>query len=288
MAAVSYKSKVLNLYSQDELKQFKIQPGTEKAQFEYKHGTSDKFVDFHKLSVEDVDVHSKMFDNEQKTADEKARAEGEEQRIQGELDTEEARAAGAEQAIQAALDAEKARVAAKEVLQAQDLAAETLAREQKDIQIDAAIANEASTRQAADSVHTQAIVDEQTRAQGEEARIEGKHDAYKLSNDARATADESAFVAYQSSNDTKLDDHIADFEAQKLKQIADDLTEKTRAEAAEANLQSQITSVLSNTDAVALNSLAEIVAKFNADGVTYSDRLSALESVVQELVNQLN
>lgn len=288
MAAVSYKSKVLNLYSQDELAQFKIQPGTAKVQFEYKQGLAEKFVDFNKLSVEDVDVHDKMFDNEQKTADEKTRAMGEESRIQGELDTEEARAAGAEQAIQAALDAEKARVAAKEVLQAQDLAAETLAREQKDIQIDAAIANEASTRQAADSVHTQAIVDEESRAQGEEQRIEAKHDAYKLSNDARATADEAAFVAYQSSNDTKLDDHISDFDAQKLKQIADDLTEKTRAEAAEASLQSQITSVLSNTDAVALNSLAEIVAKFNADGVTYQDRLSAIESVVQELVNQLN
>ena len=38
--------------------------------------------------------------------------------------------------------------------------------------------------------------------------------------------------------------------------------EKTRAEAAEADLQSQISNLLSNTDETALNSLAEIVQDY--------------------------
>ena len=289
MAAVqSYKSKVLNLYSQDELAQFKIVPGTEKAQFEYKQGAVHKFIDFNQLSVQDVDVHSKMFENAQAVLTERGRAAGAEQAIQAELDTEEARAASEEQRIEGLFTAEKARVQSQESNEAAALAAEILARETKDLQIDQAIANEAATRQAADSVHTQAIVDEESRAQGEEARIENKFDSYKASNDARATADELAFVAYQTSNDSKLDDHIAAFDAQKLKQVADNLTEKARAETAEQGLQSQITNILSNSDPASLDSLSEIVNKFNADGVTYANRLTALESVVQALVDQLN
>ena len=287
MAAASFKSKVLNLYYQDELSHFRCEPSIAKVQIHYKQGAQDKPVDFNMLSVQDVDVHTKMFDNESKFNAEQSRAIAEEQRIQGELDTEEARAASEESRIEGLFNAEKSRVNAQESLEAQQLAAETLAREQKDILIDAAIAQEANTRQAADTVHTQAIVDEKNRAEGEESRIEGKFDAYKTSNDSRATADEQEFVSYKSSNDTKLDDHIADFEAQQLKQIADDLTEKNRAEASEANLQTQITSVLSNTDAVALNSLAEIVDKFNTDGVGYAQRLTSLEAVVNALVEQL-
>ena len=289
MAAVqSYKSKVLNLYSADELQQFKIVPGGDKVQFEYKQGTNDKFVDFHKLSVEDVDVHTKMFDNEQKTADEKARAQGIEAGLQTDLDAEIKRAGDAEQAIQTALDVEKARVQAQEANEQAALQAEVLARETKDLQIDQAISNEASTRAAADSVHTQAIVDEQTRAQGEEKKIDDKFEAYKTANDSRATSDEQEFVSYKNSNDSKLDDHIAAFDSQKLKQVADNLQEKARAETAEQGLQSQITSILSNTDPASLDSLSEIVSKFNADGVTYANRLTALESVVQALVEQLN
>ena len=287
MAAVSYKSKVLNLYSQDELAQFKIVPGGDKAQFEYKQGLAEKFVDFHKLSVQDVDVHEKMFQNSQAVLDEYSRARGIEAGLQAGLDAEIKRAGDEESRIEALFNAEKTRVAAKEVLQAQDLANEALSRETKDLQIDQAIATEAATRQAADSAHTLAIVDEQTRAQTEEKKIDDKFEAYKASNDARATSDEQAFVDYQNSNDSKLDDHIAAFDAQKLKQVSDNLAEAQRAQTAEAGLQSQITNILSNTDPSALDSLSEIVNRFTADGVTYQNRLSSLEAVVQELVNQL-
>jgi hypothetical protein len=44
--------------------------------------------------------------------------------------------------------------------------------------------------------------------------------------------------------------------------------EETRATAAETGLQSQITNLLSNTDGTALNSLAELVADYNAGAAT--------------------
>jgi len=286
MAAVSYKSKVLNLYSQDELKQFKIVPG-DKAQFEYKQGAVHKFVDFHKLSVEDVDVHAKMFENSASVVTETGRAANIEAGLQSGLDGEIKRAGDEEARIEGLFTVEKARVQAQEANEASSLAAEILARETKDLQIDQAIANESATRQAHDSAHTQAIVNEQARAELEEKKIDDKFEAYKASNNARATADEAAFLAYQTSNDTKLDDHIDDFDLQKLKQVSDNLAEAQRAQTAEQGLQSQITNILSNSDPASLDSLSEIVSHFNAQGVTYADRLSALESVVQALVEQL-
>ena len=51
--------------------------------------------------------------------------------------------------------------------------------------------------------------------------------------------------------------------------------EKTRAEAAEADLQSQISNLLSNTDEVALNSLAEIVQDYTDNGADHSAALAA-------------
>ena len=69
------------------------------------------------------------------------------------------------------------------------------------------------------------------------------------------------------------------------------MVESGRAQTAEAKLQSQISSLLSNTDAVALNSLAELVADYrvNGSGVSNSvsalaDRVLFLEGVIADLV----
>ena len=51
--------------------------------------------------------------------------------------------------------------------------------------------------------------------------------------------------------------------------------EKTRAEAVEAGLQTQISNLLSNTDETALNSLAEIVQDYTDNGVTVTAALAA-------------
>ena len=80
--------------------------------------------------------------------------------------------------------------------------------------------------------------------------------------------------------------------------------EATLARTAEANLQTQITALLSNTDAVALNSLAELVTEFSTNGSTITSslqdevarataaenaaivRLDAIEAMLLALQNQ--
>ena len=61
---------------------------------------------------------------------------------------------------------------------------------------------------------------------------------------------------------------------------------KTRAEEV-LRLDGRINSVLSNIDPASLDSLSEIVSKFNEDGVDYASRLTALEAVIAALVEQL-
>ena len=51
--------------------------------------------------------------------------------------------------------------------------------------------------------------------------------------------------------------------------------ENTRAVGVENSLQQQITALLSNTDAVALNSLAELVTEFSSNGSTITSSLQA-------------
>ena len=67
--------------------------------------------------------------------------------------------------------------------------------------------------------------------------------------------------------------------------------ETARAQTAESGLQTQISNLLANTDAVALNSLAELVADYriNGSGVSSSvsaltDRVAYLEGVIAMLV----
>ncbi len=59
---------------------------------------------------------------------------------------------------------------------------------------------------------------------------------------------------------------------------AGDTAEYSRAVSVEASLQTQISNLLSNTDGVALNSLAEIVADYGSVGVTSGTRFSAIEA----------
>ena len=69
------------------------------------------------------------------------------------------------------------------------------------------------------------------------------------------------------------------------------MVESGRAQTAEAQLQSQISSLLSNTDSVALNSLAELVQDYRVNGMGVSSSVSALadrvlflEGVIADLV----
>lgn len=284
--APSFKSKVLNLYSQDELAHFRVEPQSDKVVLNYNQGLVQLPLELKNLTVENVNVYNKMFDNEAKTATEKARAEAKEAVIDANLSAEEKRAGDEEARIEGKFDAEKVRVDAQEILEAQDLANEVLARETGDINLQTAITNESNTRAAADTAHTNAINDEKVRAEGQETRIEGKIDSYAVFNDARVLNAETAHADYVASNDAKLDAHIVNFNTQATKQDTEHKQEVQDRTDDVANLQSQINNIL-NGSPEHLDQLSEIVARFDANGATYDSRLNDLESVVQQLVEQL-
>jgi len=62
--------------------------------------------------------------------------------------------------------------------------------------------------------------------------------------------------------------------------------EAKRATEEEGKLSARIDFIVHNTSATALDSLSEIVNKFNTDGQGYADRLTYLEGVIAALVNQ--
>jgi hypothetical protein len=70
--------------------------------------------------------------------------------------------------------------------------------------------------------------------------------------------------------------------------IADNLAaEKSRALGVESGLQAQISSILSNTDEVALNSLAELVTEFSNNGSSITQALQSESSRAVDIEGDL-
>jgi len=190
------------------------------------------------------------------------------------------------------------------------LAVELLARAAADTVLQQNIDDEESRAVAAETANAALVGTEATRAQAKEAQIEATHNAYVASNDAALASEISRAQAAESKNasdiktnataitnestraqnaESVLQQNIDDEETARLAGISavqDSVNEeKTRAQASEASLQSQISNLLSNTDAVALNSLAEIVAAYgNADNALDA-RISQLEQQVAALLS---
>lgn len=283
---LSYKSKVLNLYSQDEVHQFRIVPSESDVSMSYDGGALP--VEFPLLNTQGVNVHTKMFENASAIGAESSRALNAEVDIANDLEAESERAAGVESGIQSELTAEKTRVSGQEEYEAQELANEVATRLADDLALGSRITNETNARSAADSKHTTDITNEITRAGGEESRIEQRLDTYIYDNDVKVNAGDLAFSAYENYANARMDTIEA--------KSTTDGTDNSDAVSAEAKtradevfrLDGRIDSVLSNIDPASLDSLSEIVNKFTDDGVSYADRLTALESVIASLVEQLN
>ena len=64
--------------------------------------------------------------------------------------------------------------------------------------------------------------------------------------------------------------------------------EETRALAAEASLQSQITNILSNTDPAALDSLAEILSHISTEDATLAASIASLQSSFDDLKDRVD
>ena len=187
-----------------------------------------------------------------------------------------------------ALEAEIARLANQEAFEAGELAAEVANRLAGDNALQNALTNETNARTAADTQHTTDISNESLRATSEEQRIEAKFDAYQSSNDIKVDAGDAKHDAYETYANARMTDienkSVSDGTANSDALAAES---KTRADEV-SRLDGRIDNVISNVDPASLDSLSEIVNKFNADGVTYADRLTALEAVVAALVEQLN
>lgn len=193
-----------------------------------------------------------------------------------------------------AISQEVSRATFADTKHSQDIATEILARQQGDSQLTTALSLEQSARESGDSALSYLISEHKSA-----------HDAYVVSNDAAVaslSSDVSAGFAnvdqtfrddrYAASQvnlalDSKIQTNISNIAATQLMVM----NEAGRAQTAEAGLQSQISSLLSNTDAVALNSLAELVADYRVNGASVSSSVSALtdrvvflEGVIADLV----
>lgn len=285
---MSFKSKVLNLYSQDETKHFRVEPFDVDVQVSYKDDLDNQMpINFPNIHANGTNVFDKMTQNKTDIDDETARAIAKENQVEADLSAESSRAEAKENEIKSELDSEKTRLAAQEALEASALAQEILDRQTQGINLQTAIDNEALTRASADTAHTQQIVDETDRAVAEESRIEGALNTYELTNNQRVLDAEIAHADYVASNDVKVQDntdahtaYVASNDAKLDQEILD-------RQNAVANVQSQITAMLDGSPEH-LDQLAEIVNRFDANGSTYESRLNDLEAVVSALVEQLS
>ena len=282
---MSYKSKVLNLWSQSELYNLKVVPEEDKVRMFYNNGSFP--VEMPYLTTQGENVFQKMNQNATDIESESSVRQIQVAGLSQDITNEFNRATSAELVIQTALDDEKARVAIQEAFEASERAAEQSARQSADNTLSATLNAEIQSRQAQDTQHTNDINAEASRAAQEEERIEEKLDAYVLSNDAKVDAGDAKHDAYETYANARMDviegkavddsDTFNGFLALETKARTDEI----------ARVDGRIDFIVSNTDAASLDSLAEIVNRFQTDGVDYSQRLSNIESVLQALVEQL-
>jgi predicted nucleic acid-binding Zn-ribbon protein len=194
--------------------------------------------------------------------------------LQTNIDAEATTRASADTTLQANIDAEATtRAAADSALDTRLTAAET---EITATQTGAGLGTDgtytangaanyisaATSLKDADNKLDTAIKNENTRATGEEVRIEAKVDAEVT----RATAREDAIAAEVQTNADNLAQEIID-----------------RA-AADTNLQNQINNIISNTDPAALDSLTEIVAAFQAADNTITGLITSNTTAINNEV----
>lgn len=281
----SFKSKVLNLWDNGETKRFRILPEEGQVRFQYENGSLPVEVSY--LTANGENVYSKMMANAQAVLDEKARAEGVESVLSNSITAETNARSSAVSNLQSELDAEKARVATQEQFEASERAAEQSARISADNALTATLNAEIQSRQAQDAQHTNDINAENLRAENREDEIELKLDAYVLSNDTKIGLIDEAHNEYVDATDARLDAIEAKATSDSSGSASALQAEVDTRVSEVARVDARIDFIVSNVDSAALDSLAEIVTKFNNDGATYESRLSNIESVLQQLVEQL-
>ena len=179
----------------------------------------------------------------------------------------------------------------------------------------ASVTAEASSRASADTALDSKIASETTRASGSEqanavaiGNASAAHTAYATQNDAKVDAEIAARVsadaaeavlraqvntdllaelAVRANADLALDQKIvAEASTARSAEQANASsisTESTRALAAEGNLQTQITSLINGAPAN-LDSLAELITRFDAADLSIDNRMLAVEAQLAQLL----
>lgn len=201
-------------------------------------------------------------------AGEKSRAEAKENALQSDIAAEESRASAAETVLSTRITNEQSAASNARNVISIALGEEVSTRA-------AAITAEALLRLEADTAHTNAIDQEvldriagdttNTNAIAVEAGLRSSGDTTNAS--AIAAEAETARAAELENREA-----IAALDLSTGTGVADEIV---RAKAKEAELQQQISNILNNTDEVTLNSLSEIVADYQQNGVDHTAALNA-------------
>jgi hypothetical protein len=152
---------------------------------------------------------------------EQARAEGEEERIEGKVDSETSARQSAVQSLETSLEAEETRAEGEEA------------------RIEGKVDQEILNRQSANQSLQSNIEAEETRAEGEEARIEAKVDQEVLDRQSAVSGEQSRAQGEESRIEGKVDQEILDRQSAVS-------TEQSARQTADQGLQSQITQEVSD------------------------------------------
>ena len=138
-------------------------------------------------------------------------------------------------------------------------------------QLQSDLAAETVSRVAGDTTLTASLNQEITRATNKETANESLIQGEIVDRVALG-------VQLNSKIDSAIAQEITDRESNDATNTSLINAERVRALAAEQGLQNQITNVLSNTDASALDSLSELLAKMTADNLTLTNLINSLDA----------
>ena len=192
--------------------------------------------------------------------------------LQSQITDEVTRATGNESRIEGRLNDEIARATAAEAANASNISDEIVARAVADNQVRTDLGADIDAAEAAAKAHAESqdetmigdeTVDGTTGNTITDRIATAKAEAIIESSNSVAI-ENAARIAGDSDLNARVDQEIADRIAGDAANSAEVAAEQARAEGVEANLQSQVDFITSNTDPAALDSLTEIVGAFQA------------------------
>lgn len=181
------------------------------------------------------------------------------------------------------IQTEKTRAEGVESYLTATVSQETADRISQDTALDLKISNNFSSLTASDVIHTTAIATVNSRLDSE---IKTRGDLFTAEYAVRSAADNTLegkindLKTLEATHYLYLDQRI---DGEKKSREDADVSILSSMTSIQTSLQNQISSILQNTDAVALNSLAELVADYTSQGQGYVATINALTARVVSL-----